>query len=164
VAVHTGRQIDFRYADFVDGMKDGQFSRAVERDYQYMAMLPISEDFRTFTYRAVDFNGDTLYPVHHYVMTVDQHDSVIASQEIACSCTPLTIKTATVDSTGLIEVKEIMQTWKEDPREKGYSGNEVVKQEVKATSFYQIAADGKINALKERPVGGPAEADNAVKP
>lgn len=163
VAVHSGRQIDFRYADFVPGMKDGAFSRSVERDYQYMTALSVPGDFKTFVYRSVDFNGDTLYPVHQYIMTISQDDTVIASQEIACACTPLTIKTATVDSSGFIEVKEIMQTWKDDPRENGYTNNEVTKQEVKATTFYQIGTDGKITETKARPASGPAQADNTAK-
>lgn len=150
VTNHNGRQIDFRYADFIKDMTDGAFSRTTERDYQYMASLDLSPNFKTFVYRTVDFNGDTIYPVHQFLMTLNDDDSMIARQEIACACSPLTIKSAVIDSDNVVEVKEIVQTWKEDPLYKGYAGNEVVKQEVKGVTLYHVNADGRIEQIKER--------------
>ena len=164
VSRHDGKMIDFRYADYIDGMADGQYSRSVQKEYQYMASLDLSPDFRTLIYRTVDYNGDTIYPVHYFVMTVDGNDSTIAQQEIACACTPLTIKTAMIDSDHVIEVKEIMQTWKEDPIYKGYAGNEVVKQEVKNTTYYKIWMDGQIEAREDAKRTDEPRAESETKP
>jgi hypothetical protein len=151
VGIHTGKMIDFRYADFIAGMSDGQFSRTVEKVYQYTAALDLSSDYKTFIYRTLDYNGDSIFPAHQYIMTVDKDDKMIGQQEIACACSPLTIKTAVIDSDAVVEVKEIAQTWKEDPIYKGYAGNEVIKQEVKSVKLYQVMPDGKIEAIRQRP-------------
>jgi hypothetical protein len=142
----------------------------VEKEYQYAAALPLSEDFKTLIYRTIDYSGeynvDTIFPVHQFVMTIDQDGSVIAEQEIACACSPLTIKTATIDSDGVIEVKEIAQTWKEDPLYKGYAGNEVVKQEVKSVTYFKIWKDGKIDKKEKETAkeAGQPQAENDPKP
>ena len=148
---HTGKEIDFRYAAFIEGMTDGQFSREVQKEYQYMAELDLSPVYHTFIYRTVNYNGDTIFPVHQFLLTVDSTGTTRGMQEIACSCSPLTIKTAEIDSNGVVEIKEIAQTWKEDPIYKGYAGNEIVKQEVKDVKYYMVMENGIIHALAQKP-------------
>lgn len=148
VSIGNGNSIDYRYSDLIEDLNDGEFSREVSYDFQYVAKLDFSPDFKAFVYRKVDVVSDTLNPVHTFLVTMDTVGTVISQQEISCYCSPLTLKTCTIDEKGNVEVKEIVQTWKEDPIYKGYEGNEVLKQEIKGISYFTVDEEGNINSVE----------------
>lgn len=144
-------QIDFLFDDIIPelGGLTAKFSRMTEQTYQYVAMLPDRPGFYTFVYRSVNEIPTTqeealLPPMSYYLMTVDTLGKSIDKIDFACSCTPLTIATATIDTTGLIAVQSIRQTYKYNPTDSGYENNEVIKQEPKEIKYYRINSQGKI--------------------
>ncbi len=148
---HDGRHIDIRFADFISDLSEMEMGEETSSEFQYYARLNLSQDYKTFIYTKVHYQRDTLYPVHFFLMTVDLDDSLIAQQEIACGCSPFTLKSAMIDTAGVIEVKETEQTWKEDPLYKGYANNSIVKQELKSVTYYQVGEDGSIKLLGSKP-------------
>jgi len=142
--VSEGQSIDYHYASLVEELGEGEFSRDVSRDFQYVASLPLSPNYKSYVYRAVDMISENYNPVEYTLVNIDTLGNILSQQVIACSCSPLTLKAVTIASDGVIEVKEIAQTWKEDPLYKGYEGNQVEKQEVKDVKFFKAMADGTI--------------------
>lgn len=146
------QQLDGSYMIFIPDLVAANYPDEGYKSFEGMAKLDISPAFSTYIFRSLSYQGDTLRPVHHFLITIDQNDTMIAQQEIACGCTPLTIKTATIDSSGLIEVKEYARTWKNDPVYHGYKDNAITGQELKSTTYFEIDTSGHINAIKEKPV------------
>ncbi len=140
----SGKSIDYRFSDLIEDLAEGEFDRDVSKDFQYVASFDVSPSFKTLLYRSVDVISETMNPVHYYLATINNDGELLFQQEVACFCSPLTLKTFTIDAQGKLEVKEILQTWKEDPIYKGYAGNEVVKQEVKEVKQYTITNTGEI--------------------
>lgn len=149
LTINNGNTIDYRYTPLVAALNDGDFGREVSREFQYVAAVKLSPDYSSFIYRAVDYVADTMNPITYTLINIDTTGKILGEQEIACFCSPLTIKTLSIAADGLIEVKEIMQTWKEDPIYKGYEGNQIEKQEVKAVTHYKANGAGEIEELEE---------------
>jgi len=158
-----GNSIDYRYADFIPALEEAEFSREVGKDFQFIAQLSLQPDFKTLLYRAVDILGDTMNPVFYHAINIDSSGVVLDDMEIACFCSPLTLKKAVVSASGDIEIREVVQTWKDDPIYNGYAGNEVLKQEVKSVISFQITPNGKFakNEGKNADVEQSATANSA---
>lgn len=155
--VSEGQSIDYRYASLVEELGEGEFSRDVSRDFQYVASLPLSPNYKSYVYRAVDMISENYNPVEYTLVNIDTLGNILSQQVIACSCSPLTLKAVTIAADGVIEVKEIAQTWKEDPLYKGYEGNQVEKQEVKGVTYYKAEANGEIVELEQRDASSTAD-------
>lgn len=141
------RGIDFMFDDIIPdlGGVSAEFSRMTERSFQYVAELPSGPGFHTFVYRSVNYvTEEGLPPVNYYLMTVDTSGQNIDKIDLACACCPINIAIATIDTTGLIAVTSLRQTYRQDPLKVGYEGNEVVRQEPKGTKYYRINSHGKI--------------------
>lgn len=136
--------IDYRFADLIPDLSEGEFDRDVSKDFQYYAALKLSEGYKTLIYSSVDMLSDTMNPVHIYMANINNDGELLFQQEIACFCSPLTLKSVEIGTDGKITIREIAQTWKVDPLYKGYSGNEVVKQEVQETKVYSITNTGEL--------------------
>lgn len=144
LTVANGKTIDYRYSLLLPALEEEGFSRDVGRDYQYVASVKLSPEYNSYIYRAVDYMADTMNPIHYTLINIDTTGTILGEQEVACFCSPLTIKTLSIAADGLIEVKEIAQTWKEDPIYKGYEGNSVEKQEVKEVKYFKAMSDGVV--------------------
>ncbi len=143
------RYIDYMFDDIIPelGGMDSKFSRGTEQSFQYVAELPGGAGFSTFVYRSVNYvltSEEDREPYHYFLMTVDTTGQRIDQIELACACSNLRIATATIDTTGLIAVRSIRQTYRYNPVDSGYEHNEVVKQEPTGITYYRITAGGKI--------------------
>jgi hypothetical protein len=152
--------------DLVRGNRNGRFSRMTDHSVVYVAALHLSDDFYTYIYADQDrVNRDDRKsatmpdphdmqeeeseidaPSEFVILNIDRAGHKLGQQKIGCSCSPIHITTASVDSAGMITVTDMKQTWKKNPLKAGYKGNSVAKRDVTATRYYQVKADGTVVA------------------
>ncbi len=149
--VESNQEIDYMFDDLIPelGGLTAAFSRNPEQTFQYVAALPSGPGFHTLVYRSVNYvamitDSMDLPPYTYYLMTIDTAGQNIDKIDLACACSPLHIKTAAIDTTGLIAVQSIRQTYRYNPIDSGYEHNEVIKREPTGTKYYRINSKGKI--------------------
>jgi hypothetical protein len=137
--------IDFMYAEIIPALKDGkgEFSRSVDKSYEFVAEVPVPGPFHTFVYRAISFY-EPMAPVKYYTATVDTAGNGIDVLETGCFCSPQKIQTLQIDSAGSIMLQAYKQEWKYDPLDSGYEHNAVTKREPLELTRFAIQKDGKI--------------------
>jgi hypothetical protein len=143
-------EIDPSYMQFIPDLSGWSPMGSEANSFEYRASFSLSPLFHTFLYSRSYYKGDTLNPVRHFLITLDQNDTMIAQQEIACACSPMTLRSGDISKDGIIEVKEYARTWDKDPLYYGYRNNKITSQTLKSTTRYQIMADGKITEIKEQ--------------
>jgi hypothetical protein len=117
--------------DLVRGNRNGRFSRMTDHSVVYVAALRLSDDFYTYIYADQDRvnidtkeakempdendNSDIDAPSEFIILNIDKSGHKLGQQKIGCSCSPIHISTASVDSIGFITVTDMKQTWKKSP-------------------------------------------------
>lgn len=149
VFLHGKEGLDMPYGELLPDVYLQMEYNKNSRDVTPMARLDLSPAFHALVYRSVSLFPDTLQPVSEVLVIYGPGDSIMSRQEIACGCSPQTVKSCTVNADGSIEVKEYYRTWKDDPEYHGYKGNVMLSQELKKTMYYQVRADGHIVAVEK---------------
>ncbi len=153
---HVYNVSDDAMRDLIRGNRNRYFSRSTDHSVNFVASLHLSDSFYTYIYAdqdLVNMDGNSWdwetfdAPSGFVLINIDRAGHKLGEQKIGCSCSPIHITTAVVDSSGLITSTDLKQIWKKNPLSAGYKGNKVVDRKVLATHCYQVAADGKINPL-----------------
>lgn len=136
--------INYDYAVFIPGMEDGRFSRDVSNEYLFVGKLKLNGGSQAVIYKTVLAIADTLNPVKTYVMVYDSLGNVKDSEMIGCYCSPTESVAYTIKEDNSIESTGYHYTWKFDPLEKGYAGNEVTSRNADKPSTLKLTGSGTI--------------------
>lgn len=136
--------INYDYAVFIPGMEDGRFSRDVSNEYLYVGKLKLDGGHQAVIYKTVLTIADTLNPVKTYVMVYDSLGNIKDSEMIGCYCSPNESVAYTIRPDNSIESTSYHYTWKFDPLEKGYAGNEVTARNTDKPSTIKLSGSGAI--------------------
>ncbi len=144
---------DAAMRDLVRGSRDQRFSRSVDRSVTFVAALHLSDSFSSYIYAdREEVNEIGMWdwdlfdaPANFILINIDKAGHKLGEQKIGCSCSPIHITTAMVDSSGLITSRDLKQIWQKNPLSAGYKGNKVVDRKVLSTHYYQIEHDGRIS-------------------
>jgi tetratricopeptide (TPR) repeat protein len=138
------RYINYDYAAFIPGMEDGRFSRDVSNEYLYVGKLKLGGGNHAVIYKTVLAIADTLNPVKTFVMVYDSIGNIKDSEMIGCYCSPTEAIAYTVKEDHSIESTGYHYTWKFDPLEKGYAGNEVTSRDIDKPTSLKLTGSGTI--------------------
>lgn len=136
--------INYDYAVFIPGMEDGRFSRDVSNEYLFVGKLKMNGGNQAVIYKTVLAIADTLNPVKTYVMVYDSLGNIKDSEMIGCYCSPTESVAYTIREDNSIESTSHHYTWKFDPLEKGYAGNEITSRNSDKPSTIKLGSTGAI--------------------
>ncbi len=147
--------INYDYAVFIPGMENGRFSRDVTNEYFAVGKMKIGNNY-AMVYKTYLTIADTLNPVKTFVVTYDSVGTVVDEEMLGCFCSPTTAQGFTISREYVIDILGYTYTWKNDPVEKGYAGNEIISAEADKPQQVKLIEGGEIRRDKV------AETDAAI--
>lgn len=154
----TENYISYDYAVFVPEMEGGRFSRDVTNEYLYVGKLKLQDNNFAVIYKSYSVIADTLNPVKTYVITYDSTGTVVDNEMIGCFCSPMNSVAYSVSENNVIESTGYNYTWKFNPLDKGYAGNQVTSFETEKPRYFELGNSGII--IRERVAVKEAPKDN----
>ena len=139
--------IGYDYEKFVPEMRNAKFSREVEDEYYYFAMVKKDTGYTALLYAGrnnflTDANQNS--PVFFLLSTYDRNGRIIDKMQVAGQRNfTENFKVFTLQPNYSFEIKDYKNIFKNDPEQVGYDSNYVVKSELLGVAGYRIAANGK---------------------
>ena len=139
--------ISYDYEKFIPEMRNAKFSREVENDYYYYALVKKDPAYTALLYAGKnnflsDANQNS--PVFFFLVTYDGDGKIIDKMPVAGQKNfTATLKVFTMQPNYAFVVKDYKNIFKYDPETVGYDSNYVVKSEPLGISSYRIAPNGK---------------------
>ena len=139
--------ISFDYEKFIPEMRNAKFSREVEKEYYYFALLKKDAAYTALLYAGKNnflSDANQQNPVFFILTTYDANGKIIDKMDVAGQRTFTdTWKVLSIRPDYSFEVKDYKNIFKYDPEQVGYDSNYVVRSEPLGTAVYRIAANGK---------------------
>lgn len=139
--------IGYDYEKFVPEMRNAKFSREVEDEYYYFALVKKDPGYTALLYAGKNnFLTDAGHnsPVFFFLTTYDQNGRIIDKMKVAGQSNFTDpVKVFTLQPNYSFEVKDYKNIFKNDPAESGYDSNYVIRSEPLGTANYRINAEGK---------------------
>lgn len=146
ISSHTmDKTINFDYEKFVPEMRTAKFSRDVDREYYYYAILKADATYTALLYAGKNavFEGDHK-PIFFFLVTFDPSGKIIDKLAVAGQQTLADpVKVFTMQPNFEFEVKDFKNIYKNDPDSVGYDSNAIIRTDPAAVANYRIAASGK---------------------
>jgi len=139
--------ISYDYEKFIPEMRNAKFSREVENDYYYCALVKKDPAYTALLYAGknnflTDANQNS--PTFFFLVTYDGDGKIIDKLPVAGQKNfTATWKVFSMQPNYAFVVKDFKNVFKYDPETVGYDSNYVVKSEPLAITSYRIAANGK---------------------
>jgi hypothetical protein len=139
--------ISYDYEKFVPEMRNAKFSREVEKEYYYCGLVKKDTAYTALIYAGrnnfiFDANGS---PIFYLLTTYDRNGKIIDKMQVAGQSNfTENFKVLTLQPNGTLVISAFKNIYKEDPIEKGYDSNSVVKSEPQGTTAYRIGTNGKL--------------------
>jgi hypothetical protein len=139
--------IGYDYEKFVPEMRTAKFSREVEKEYYFCALLRSDPAYTALLYAGKNnflTDANQHNPVFYFLVTYDRNGRIIdkirvAGQENFTDA----FKVFTMQPNYSFEVKDFKNIYKDDPEKAGYDSNYVVRSEPLGSAGYRIRPDGK---------------------
>jgi len=142
------RTIDYGYEKFVPEMRTQKFSRDVDKEFFYYALVKKDTGYTALLYCGKSTGSaysETLpVPQFFLLVTYDGTGRIIDKMQVAGQqkySDPY--KVFSMQTNYEFEVQDFKNVYKNDPKEEGYDSNQVVGTEPLAAAYYRIAANGK---------------------
>jgi len=135
--------ISYDYEKFIPEMRNAKFSREVENDYYYYALVKKDPAYTALLYVGKnnflsDANQNS--PVFFFLVTYDSDGKIIDKMPVAGQKNfTATLKVFTMQPNYAFLVKDYKNIFKYDPETVGYDSNYVVKSEPLGIASYRIA-------------------------
>jgi len=139
--------IGYDYEKFVPEMRNAKFSREVEKEYYYCALIRKDTAYTALLYAGKnnflrDANENS--PVFYLLTTYDRAGKIIDKMQVAGQPTFTDVfKVLTLQPNYNFTVQDYKNIYKDDPEQAGYDSNYVIRSEAQGTVAYRIAANGK---------------------
>jgi hypothetical protein len=139
--------IGYDYEKFIPEMRNAKFSREVEKEYYYCALVKKDTAYTALMYAGKntflkDANGNNL--VFYLLTTYDRTGKIIDKMPVAGqSAFTDPFKVLTIQPNYTFEIRDYKNIYKDDPEKVGYDSNPVVRSEPQGSTAYRIAANGK---------------------
>jgi hypothetical protein len=139
--------IDYDYEKFIPEMRTQKFTRDIDKEYFYYALIK-----KDTTYTALLYSGKSiaqasetlLLPQFFLLVTYDNTGKIIDKMQVAGQqrySDPY--KVFTMQPNYEFEVQDFKNVYRNDPAQAGYDSNEIVNTEPLGAAYYRIAANGK---------------------
>ena len=139
--------IDYNYEKFVPEMRTQKFSRDVDKEFFYYALIKKDTAYTALLYcgKSVAGASETMpAPQFFLLVTYDGTGKIIDKMQVAGQqkySDPY--KVFSMQLNYEFEVQDFKNVYKNDPEQAGYDSNEVVSTEPQGAAYYRIAANGK---------------------
>ena len=141
------RSIDFDYEKFVPEMRTQKFTRDIDKEYFYYALVRKDTAYTALLYcgKSVAGSSETMPPPQFFLLvTYDAMGKIIDKMLVAGQqkySDPY--KVFSMQPNFEFEVQDFKNVYKNDPVQSGYDSNEVVSTEPQTAAYYRISARGK---------------------
>jgi hypothetical protein len=139
--------IDFNYERFVPEMRTQKFTRDIDKEFFYYALIKKDPAYTALLYcgKAVAGSSETMPPPQFFfLVTYDGTGRIIDKMQVAGQqrySDPYRV--FSIRANYEFEVQDFKNVYKNDPAQAGYDSNEVVSTEPQTAAYYRIAANGK---------------------
>lgn len=145
------KYINYDFAAFVPGLKEGRFSRDVSSEYMSLGKFKTDNGIAVL-YKSFEMIADTLNPVATNIIVYDTLGHIISSDKIGCFCSPLQTMGFVVNKDLTIDIKTYKISWEFDPLEKGYARNKVVSAEPVESRSFLISRDNTLVNIQNKEI------------
>lgn len=139
------KTINFDYEKFVPEMRTAKFSRDVDKEYYYYAVLKTDTAYTALLYAGINevMPGEHK-PVFFFLVSFDHNGKIIDKLAVAGQqnlSDP--VKVFTMQPNFEFEVRDFKNVYKNDPDSVGYDSNTIIGTDPAGVANYRIAASGK---------------------
>ena len=141
------KDIAFDYEKFVPEMRTSKFSREVDKQYYYFAIIKKDTAYTTLLYggKHVSLESEHVHaPVFFFLVSYDTKGKIIDKLEVAGqqNFTDF-VKVFTLQPNYTFEVSDFKNVYRDNPEEVGYDSNVIVKTDPVGVTHYRIGAGGR---------------------
>ncbi|HWY37775.1 MAG TPA: hypothetical protein VNY73_04405 [Bacteroidia bacterium] len=140
--------INYDFSPFIPGMEDSRFSRDVSNVYIAVSKFKVNDNISAVLYKSVMAIVDTLPPTQIKIALFDSLGTLTEEKTFAEFTLPYTLTTGLLEDNGTITTREHKITWKNEPTDEGYAGNEWMGEELQRETKYKISEDGHFIEVK----------------
>jgi hypothetical protein len=141
------KNIDYNYEKFVPEMRTQKFSRDVDKEFYYYALIKKDTAYTALLYcaKSVAGSSETMPPPQFYLLvTYDATGKIIDKMQVVGQQKYSdAYKVFSMQADFSFEVQDFKNVYKNDPVQAGYDSNEVVSTEPQTAAYYRIAVNGK---------------------
>ena len=141
------KTINFDYEKFVPEMRTQKFSRDVDREYYYYAVIKADTAYTALLYagKHIVFERDNAHmPTFFFLVSFDPNGRIIDKLAVAGQqnlSDP--VKVFTMQPNFEFEVRDFKNIYRSDPDSVGYDSNAIIRTDPVGVANYRIAASGK---------------------
>ena len=141
------KDIAFDYEKFVPEMRTSKFSREVDKEYYYFAIIKKDTSYTTLLYggKHTSLESEHVHaPVFFFLVSYDPKGKILDKLEVAGqqNFTDL-VKVFTLQPNYTFEVSDFKNVYRDNPEEAGYDSNVIIRTDPGAVNHYRIGAGGR---------------------
>jgi hypothetical protein len=141
------KDIAFDYEKFVPEMRTAKFSREVDKQYYYFAIVKKDTGYTTLLYggKHTSLESEKVHaPVFFFLVSYDRKGKILDKLEVAGQQEFTSVfKVFTLQPNYTFEVSDFKNVYRDNPEEVGYDSNVIVRTDPGAVNHYRIGAGGR---------------------